>query len=187
MSFSCDDRYLHRRGIGISEEMGDRGLIPWSQVNSWSCVACGNCCLGYRVPLKADEYARVAHIYGHEVVEFGLGKVYLKHGYGDRCIFQRPSQGRWVCSLQAMKPLACKLFPFRVQSKPVYQRGDGSAYNYQGNTFHVYMDPACDGIRVGKPSPRFLHQVLPEVIQIGMGQRYKQRYTTSKYISWTPP
>lgn len=167
--------------------MGDRGLIPWTQVNSWACVACGNCCLGYLVPLKADEYARVANLYGYNVVEIGLGKVYLKHGEGNRCIFQRPSLGRWICSLQAMKPLACKLFPFRIQSKPVYSRGDGSAYNFQGATFYVYMDPDCNGVRVGKPSERFRYQVLPEVIQIGMGQRFKQKYSTSKYISWVPP
>lgn len=167
--------------------MGDRALIPWRQVKSWSCVACGNCCQGYRVPLKTDEYARVASLYGHGVVEFGLGKVYLKLGRGNRCVFQHPSQGRWVCSLQAMKPLACKLFPFRIQSNPVYKRGDTSAYSYHGKTFYVYLDPACGGIKVGRPSPRFLHEILPEVIQIGMGQRFKQRYTTSKYISWTPP
>ncbi len=173
--------------LGILDIMGDRGLVPWSQVNSWACVACGKCCVGYRVPLKADEYARVSHLYGYSVIEFGLGKVFLKHGEGNRCVFQHPSMGRWVCSLQALKPLACKLFPFRVLSKPVYSRGDGSAYKYQGTTFHVYLDPDCDGVRAGTPSNRFLYQILPEVIQIGIGQRYKQRFTTSKYISWTPP
>lgn len=126
-------------------------------------------------------------MYGYGVVEFGLGKVYLKHGFENRCVFQRPSHGRWVCSLQSVKPLACKLFPFRIHSKPVYRRGDASAYVYRGRTFHVYLDPNCEGIVVGKPSGRFRTKVLPEVIQIGMGQRYKQRYTTSKYISWTPP
>jgi len=169
------------------DAMGQSGLIPWREVNSWACNACGKCCLGYRVPLKMDEYARVAGVYGNNVVDFGVGKVYLKHGQGDRCIFQRPSQGRWVCSLQGMKPLACKLFPFRIHSKPVYSRGDTSSYGYMGRTFYVYLDPDCEGISAGRPSPRFAKQVLPEIIQIGMGARYKQRYTTSKYISWTPP
>lgn len=167
--------------------MGDKALIPWSEVSSWACNACGKCCVGYRVPLKADEYARIARVFGHRVVEFGLGKVYLKHGDGNRCIFQKPSMGRWICSLQGMKPLACKLFPFRVHSKPVYSRGDGSMYTYNGRTFHVYVDPDCEGLVPGKPSHRFQYQVLPEMIHIGMGMRFKQRFTTSKYISWTPP
>ena len=168
--------------------MGRPGLIPWTEVRSWSCVACGKCCRGYRVPLKLDEYAKVVQIYGTEVLEFGLGKVYLKNNRGDRCVFQRPTVfGRWICSLQAMKPLACKLFPFRIQSKPVYKRGDTSAYRVKGNTFYVYMDPECDGVNIGRPTPRFRDQVLPEIIQIGLGQRVKQKFTTSKNISWMPP
>ena len=129
-----------------------------------------------------DEYARVTRLYGHGVVAFGLGKVYLKHGVGDRCIFQHPVQGRWVCALQAMKPLACKLFPFRVYHQPVYRRGDGSAYTLHGRTLHVYLDPHCPGIVPGRPSDRFLHGTLPEAVEIGMGLRWKQRYTTSKYF-----
>jgi len=167
--------------------MGEEGLIPWSEVHSWSCIACGQCCIGYRVPLKMDEYVRVAKRYGHGVFEFGLGKVYLKHGFGDRCIFQHPSQGRWVCALQAIKPLACKLFPFRVYSKPIYKRGDKSAYTHRERTLYVYLDPSCPGIAVGRPRERFLRKTLPEVVEIGIGLRWKQKYTTSKYISWTPP
>jgi len=166
--------------------MGDKALIPWSEVSSWSCVACGNCCVGYSVPLKADEYARVAQRYGFDVVDFGLGKVYLKRGQNNRCVFQRPSMGRWICSLQGIKPLACKLFPFRIHSKPIYSKGDGSAIKYLGKNFNVYLDPACAGVISGKPSTRFYNQVLPEMIQIGMGVTSKQRFTTSKYISWKP-
>ncbi|MFQ6053411.1 MAG: YkgJ family cysteine cluster protein [Candidatus Bathyarchaeia archaeon] len=166
--------------------MGDAGLIPWSEVHSWSCSACGRCCVGYRVPLKMDEYVRVANQYGYGVVEFGLGKVYLKHSLGDRCIFQHPSQGRWICALQAIKPLACKLFPFRVYSQPVYKRGDMSGYRYRDRTIYVYLDLNCPGIELGRPSERFLHRVLPEAVAIGSGVRWKQRYTTSKYISWRP-
>ncbi|MGD2142143.1 MAG: YkgJ family cysteine cluster protein [Candidatus Bathyarchaeota archaeon] len=163
--------------------MGDPGLIPWTEVRSWSCVACGKCCRGYRVPLKMEEYAKVAQIYGTKVLEFGLGKVYLKNGSGNRCVFQRPTAfGRWICSLQSMKPLACKLFPFRIQSKPAYKRGDTSIYRFRGHNFHVYLDPECDGINIGRPSPRFRDEVLPEILQIGIGERVKQKYTTSKYF-----
>jgi Fe-S-cluster containining protein len=130
-----------------------------------------------------EEYAKVAQIYGTKVLEFGLGKVYLKNGSGNRCVFQRPTAfGRWICSLQSMKPLACKLFPFRIQSKPAYKRGDTSIYRFRGHNFHVYLDPECDGINIGRPSPRFRDEVLPEILQIGIGERVKQKYTTSKYF-----
>jgi len=162
--------------------MRREGLIPWSGVHSWACTACGRCCVGSRIPLKMDEYARVANLYGHQVVELGLGKVYLKHGPDDRCIFQHSSQGRWVCGLQAIKPLACKLFPFRVYSQPVYKRGDSSVYRFRGRAFYVYLDPNCPGIVPGRPSERFLLHTLPEIAEIGMGLRWKQRYTTSKYF-----
>jgi hypothetical protein len=56
-----------------------------------------------------------------------------------------------------------------------------------GKNFNVYLDPACKGVISGKPSTRFYNQVLPEMIQIGMGVMSKQRFTTSKYISWKPP
>ena len=165
--------------------MGDKALIPWSEVHSWSCVACGNCCRGYRVPLKPDEYAKISGAYGLDVLEFGLGKVYLKMGKDRRCVFQRPSMGRWVCTLQGTKPYACMLFPFRVYNKPLYSRGDGSAYQYGNRTYYVYMDPNCHGIVSGQPNERFLKKIVPEMIQISMGVRYKQKYTTSKYIGWS--
>ncbi|MFQ6053260.1 MAG: hypothetical protein ACE5OO_03390, partial [Candidatus Bathyarchaeia archaeon] len=64
---------------------------------------------------------------------------------------------------------------------------DRSEYRFRDRTFYVYLDPSCPGIVVGRPSQRFLRRTLPEVVEIGMGVRWKQRYTTSKYISWMPP
>ncbi len=130
-----------------------------------------------------DEYARILSRYGQGVVEVGLGKVYLRHGFEDRCIFQQPIMGRWACAIQSIKPLACKLFPFRVLSRPIYGRGDGSEYRYRGRSFYIYLDSNCEGIIVGRPSERFYGQVLPEVLELGLGMRWKQRLTTSKYIS----
>lgn len=167
--------------------MGDKALIPWREVSGWSCNACGNCCLGYRVPLKMDEYVRVGSLYGSGVMEYGLGKAYLRMGVDRRCIFQRPLMDRWVCTIQGMKPTACRLFPFRIHHEPVYSHGDNSAYEFRGETWHVYLDPDCQGIVPGRPTERFANQVLPEILSMGMGMAQKQRYTTSKYISWTPP
>ena len=86
-----------------------------------------------------------------------------------------------------MKPTACRLFPFRIHHEPVYSHGDNSAYEFRGKTWHVYLDPDCQGIVPGRPTERFANQVLPEILSMGMGMAQKQRYTTSKYISWTPP
>jgi len=167
--------------------MGDNVLIPWKEVASWSCRACGNCCRGYRVPLKMDEYVKVANTYGPKVFEFGVGKVYLRNNDDNRCVFQRPLMGRWICTIQGMKPLACRNFPFQIHHKPIYDRGDSSSYTFNGNTYYIYLDPDCSGIIPGQPTERFWRYVLPEILQNGFGQAGKQKYTTSKWINWTPP
>lgn len=167
--------------------MADAALVPWREIHSWRCKACGNCCQGFRVPLKMDEFVKVANMYGSDKLVYGVGKAYIRTRPDGRCVFQTPSMGRWICTLQAMKPTACKLFPFRIYKEPIYKRGDNSHIQFNGNTYHLYLDPICKGIDWGKPSTRFLTKVLPEMLRIGKGIAQKQRYTTSKYISWTPP
>lgn len=167
--------------------MGDKALIPWRDVASWGCRACGNCCVGYRVPLKMDEFVKVGSSCGQGVFEYGMGKVYLRNGPDRRCVLQRPLMDRWICMIQGMKPTACRLFPFRIQHKPVYSRGDNSAYRLGDKIYYIYLDPDCQGIIPGQPTERFAKQVLPEIIRSGFGVAQKQKFTTSKYISWTPP
>jgi Fe-S-cluster containining protein len=167
--------------------MGDKRLIPWREVNTWSCSACGNCCQGYRVPLKMDEFVKVNSIYGQNVLEYGMGKVYLKMVADRRCVFQHPLMGRWICTIQGMKPTACKLFPFQIHHKPVYSKGDNSWFRYGDKTLFIYLDPDCEGITSGQPSERFAKQILPEIVSSGLGLAIKQKYTTSKLIKWTPP
>ncbi len=167
--------------------MAESGLIPWTSINNWACQACGNCCIGYRVPLKMDEFVRVTNTYGPDKVEYGLGKVYLRVGPNRRCIFQRPTMSRWICTLQGMKPLACRIFPFRLHKNPIYKRGDNSLISFNGEKYHLYLDPVCKGVIHGKPSERFVNMVIPEILKTGIGIAQKQKYSTSKYISWTPP
>jgi len=167
--------------------MGDKSLIPWREVASWGCRACGNCCVGYRVPLKMDEFVKVGNVCGQDVFEYGMGKVYLRNGPDRRCVLQRPLMDRWICTVQGMKPTACRLFPFRIQQKPVYPRGDNSAYRWGDKVYYIYLDSDCEGIVPGQPTERFANQVLPEVLRNGLGNAQKQRFTTSKFISWTPP
>ncbi|MBM3291755.1 YkgJ family cysteine cluster protein [Candidatus Bathyarchaeota archaeon] len=167
--------------------MGDNRLVPWREVNTWSCNACGNCCQGYRVPLKMEEFVKVSNTYGQNVLDYGMGKVYLKMRSDRRCIFQRPLMGRWLCTIQGMKPTACRLFPFQIHHRPVYSKGDNSWYRYGDKMLYIYLDPDCEGIISGQPNERFSKQILPEIINSGLGLATKQKFTTSKFIKWTPP
>lgn len=138
--------------------------------------------MGFRVPLKMNEFVKVANLYGTDKLVYGVGKAYLKNRSNGRCVFQTPSMGRWVCKLQGMKPLACRLFPFRIRKEPLYKRGDDSQIGYRGKKYHLYLDPVCQGIEIGKPSDHLVKKVIPEILSIGMGVAGKQRHTTSKYF-----
>lgn len=166
--------------------MNRGSLIPWPEVSSWSCVACGNCCRGYKVPLKMEEMVRIQNSYGPEVMDFGVGKAYLKNQRNRRCVFQKPLMNRWVCTLQGIKPTACRLFPFRIHNKPVYKRGDNAGIFFHGKQYYLYMDSDCRGIVSGNPGDRFRDQIVPEIMSIGIGLPVKQKYTTSKSIHWRP-
>jgi Fe-S-cluster containining protein len=141
------------------------------------------CCRGFKVPLKMDEYVKIASQFGYDAVELDVGKVYLQRGANDRCIFQRYWDGKWLCMLQAIKPIACKLFPFRVQREPKYPGGGSAYFNYRGTALYVYLDPHCPRIRLGTPSRDFTNKVLPEFVEIGLGVRTKQYYSTSQKIA----
>ncbi len=138
------------------------------------------------MPLKMDEMVKVNAVYGPSVLEYGMGKAYLKNQSNGRCVFQKPLMDRWICTLQGTKPTACRLFPFRIHNKPVYKRGDNASINFNGKKYYLYMDPDCRGIISGQPSDRFRNHVVPEIIGIGIGFPVKQKYTTSKSIHWRP-
>ena len=166
--------------------MNDMALIPWTDVHSWACKACGNCCLGYKVPLKMEEYVYVNNKYGPRVLEYGMGKAYLKNRKDRRCVFQTPLMGRWICTLQGTKPTACRLFPFRIHNKPKYKRGDNAGIKIRDKTYYLYLDPECQGIVQGNPSDRFRNDIVPEIVRIGIGLPGKQKFTTSRSIHWRP-
>jgi len=102
------------------------------------------------------------------------------------CLFLYNSFGKWFCGLQHTKPRACKLWPFKLSNKPRYGRPREAAFDYRGRRLYIYVDPFCPEIRWGKPSERTVYHVIPEFIEITLGLREKQVYSTYNMKYGTP-
>jgi len=155
------------------------GPIPWNCVNSWYCSNCGLCCKEFDVTLRFDEWLNLVRRYGVGVTRAGLNKFYIGKKNDGTCMFLYNSLGGGLCGLQRMKPTACKLWPFKISNRPRYGRSKEAAFNYKGKQLFVYIDPICPEIRWGKPSQQIMYQVIPEFIEIALGLREKQVYSTS--------
>ncbi len=133
--------------------------VPWRRVHSWHCNACGRCCREYVVPLRVYEYARLKWT---GFVEERYGRFYIKK-IGNVCPFQSGN----LCILQGkLKPLACKLYPFKIKRK-----GDDKAeFEYKGERFYVYVDIFCPNVVLGKPSED-LKRMVVEAVQLYLGER----------------
>ena len=131
--------------------------VPWKIVKDWHCVACGKCCDEYVVPLKPYEYLKLKW---SGFVEERFGRFYIKKVNG-KC----PFQYNRLCILQGeLKPVACKLYPFVIRKK-----GDERAeFEYNGETFYVYVDTFCENVVLGRPSES-LKRMIVEAIQIHLG------------------
>jgi len=162
----------------LTESMSQPRFLPWSQVKSWICDACGECCRWFKVPLTMHEYAMITQNYGHDVPALGVGRAYVRRRTDGRCVFQFKRYGRWLCGLQAQKPRACRMWPFIVSSNPVHGRGDAARWEGRHGRAHVYVDPRCSRIRFGKPTGYLVDKVLPEVMRMAYGQRETQLHTT---------
>ncbi|MGQ9460408.1 MAG: YkgJ family cysteine cluster protein [Candidatus Bathyarchaeaceae archaeon] len=154
--------------------------IPWRYLESWNCIACGMCCKGYQVVLGFNEWINLIRTYGVGVTQPGIDKIYLGKKGDGTCLFLYKSFDTWLCGLQNMKPKACKLWPFKVLSRPEFGRPNEAVYKYGDKNFFVYVDPSCIGIRWGKPTQEFTYRTLTELIEIATGLREKQYYSTSR-------
>jgi len=154
-------------------------LIPWRMVRSWSCSGCGEiCCSRYRVPLTLREWIKLTQLFGAGVAEFNLNALTLRRRPDRSCIFLYPFQGRFLCALQGMKPLACKLWPFKIGRQPRYGYAEESSFPFKGKIFHVYLDSTCRGITFGEPTPALAERIIPEFIEVFLGLRENQVYST---------
>jgi Fe-S-cluster containining protein len=155
-------------------------LVSWRKVKSWNCVECGMCCRDYHVVLNFNEWINIVRNYGAEATIPSVSKLFLGKKDDGTCIFLNNLQNGCSCGLQHMKPLACKIWPFKVFDKPKFGMANEALFNYRDNNFYVYVDPECTGLRWGTPDSEFKHRVLPEFIDVAVGLRRNQFYSTSK-------
>jgi len=153
--------------------------VPWSYVSSWRCIGCGVCCKGFDVVLRFNEWLSLVRTYGVGVTTTSINKFYLGKKPDGSCSFLASSGGIWFCGLQNMKPLACKLWPFKVTDKPKYGNPNEALFDFRGRKVYVYIDPTCPEIRWGKPTIQMVHGIIPEFIEIALGLREKQYFSTS--------
>lgn len=154
-------------------------FVPWRYVNVWYCNGCGLCCKEFEVVLTFKEWLNITKIYGAGATKAGLNKLYINKRADGSCVFLYPSpDGKWLCGLQHTKPLACKLWPFKILTKPKYGHDSEALFEYLGQKFYVYVDPFCTGIRWGEPSPLLTYKIIPEFVEIALGLRQNQLYST---------
>ncbi|MEM1990144.1 MAG: YkgJ family cysteine cluster protein [Candidatus Bathyarchaeia archaeon] len=159
-------------------------FVPWSQVSLWRCNGCGICCREFEVVLTFQEWLNITKKYGVGVTRASLNKFYMGKKPDGSCVFlyMAPS-GKWLCGLQRNKPLACKLWPFKILNKPKYGDPKKAAFEYYGHRFYVYVDSFCPGIYWGPPSAELIYKVIPEFIEIALGIRQEQIYSTMQMPS----
>jgi len=148
-------------------------------VESWNCIACGACCKGFEVVLSFPEWVNIVRSYGVEFTKPSISKFNLKRRDDGACIFLCKYFDQWLCGLQHMKPLACKLWPFKILSRPKFGSPNEAFYNYKNQKLYVYVDPLCVGISWGNPAQGFMHNTMTEFAEIALGLREKQYYSTS--------
>ncbi|MHA1706257.1 MAG: YkgJ family cysteine cluster protein [Promethearchaeota archaeon] len=153
--------------------------VPWRRVHDWRCVACGNCCTHFSVPLMGTEYAKFMKIFGDNIMDFNFnpGKVYLRKKLNNECIFQDIRYGISFCMIQELKPYVCKLFPFFIT-----KTGEREAlYIYKNEPYYVYVNTFCPQVKYGIPSFNFVKIVIPEAIQLSLNPRSGIINLTTKF------
>ena len=155
-------------------------LISWKDVKSWKCITCGECCNCFNIPLKSIEYARMIKIFGNEIFDLNKNpvKIFLKRRENRRCIFQYYLCGKWICAIQQIKPIVCKIFPFSI-SKSSNKK---ALYKYKGNLYNIYLERSCKGIKLGKPSNEFIYQILPKAIELSLNPEKSYHMLTSQLL-----
>ena len=125
------------------------------------------------------EWLELTRMYGYAIAEGNIGGFYLRKTIYEKCPFLLSGPAGFTCGLQNKKPLACKLWPFRVLSKPKYGCAEEAAFNYLQKKFYIYTIPNCPGIKWGRPVKWFVDKTLPELVGLRFGLQQQQRFSTS--------
>ncbi|MEM4701708.1 MAG: hypothetical protein QXZ51_06150, partial [Candidatus Bathyarchaeia archaeon] len=118
---------------------------------------------------------KIVKNYGVETTVSGLNKLYLQRKTDGSCVFLYKVAGMHLCGLQRMKPMACKLWPFKILATPKFGYAKEALYAYGGKTLYVYADSTCAGLIYGRPTWEFANKTLKEFIEIAIGLRIDQK------------
>jgi hypothetical protein len=122
--------------------------------------------------------AKFNKTFGSQTTIAGLDRFYIKRASDGSCAFLCNNSHNYFCSLQRMKPGACKLWPFKVLSEPKYGDSNQASFEYMGNTLYIYADTMCSGLRYGAPTWEFRYKTLREFTELALGIRQQQYKTT---------
>ncbi len=141
-------------------------FVSWKKVKSWHCIACGECCKKFNVPLKPSEYVKISRLFNGKVFNFNVkpGRVYIRRKNNKKCIFQYKKFARWLCRIQNIKPIACKIFPFLISKS----KNKEALYKYKGVSYNVYLDTTCISIELGEPSINFIYKTIPKALELSL-------------------
>jgi Fe-S-cluster containining protein len=154
-------------------------FVPWRYIADWTCIACGKCCTFYSVVLSFPEWLKIVKNYGIDKTVSGVDKLFITRKNDGSCVFLYKLSNTHLCGLQFMKPKACKLWPFKVLTKPKYGYVNEAVYSYGGGRFFIYADSSCSGLVYGEPTEKFAKYTLNEFVEIALGRRKDQFKTTA--------
>lgn len=153
-----------------------RRYVPWKDIDSWTCVACGGCCKEFKINLTSYEYVKLTRLFGYDI--FGIddrGKPTLKK-VSNSCVFQDRSG---LCTLQplGLKPIACRMWPFWIRGERISEIGD-ARFEYAGFDYYVYVDRSypCPGFGRGKKDE--IPLIIEELIEIMRNPSIQQMRST---------
>jgi len=153
-------------------------FVPWKQISNWQCIGCGECCRDYSVVLDFPEWLTIAQTFGAQNIVRGFDSMLIRRLPDGSCSFLCQPAGISLCSLQGMKPNACKLWPFKVLAEPRYEDANQAIFEYMGKKLYIYADKNCAGLKYGNPRGEFSTFTLREFADIALGTCQVQRNST---------
>jgi hypothetical protein len=113
----------------------------------FSCQRCGECCRSRNVPLTMKDIKQISRQKGPEefIVIHGERKLVLdRREWDSGCVFLNDTQ----CTIHAMKPLVCELYPVCISEKSLLEGSDPVTLQ-DGSPMYLYVDSSCRGVGQG--------------------------------------